>query len=294
MSIDPVDIMLSSENPYDWQSCYRLEQFSESHADGCLAGVIDTHTIVTYIWNEEGKYSLYGDYDFKNIRYKRMRMTIGVNKEFNAIHFNEIYPGKSSLSEDFHKLLRTKVETYFAEKLGKENIWKRNSEDTELIRCCRKNNQYGYSEYKSDNVWYLKEDEKYSDIEVYNDIITCPCGCGEDFIGSDDPDYWSYNGDGQVNENYNEEECCEEVYCDELNEYLDCDGDCAHCPTYNENHAVCDLTGDYCEEMTPYTAQENDMADFEESNIVSCCPEYYAQCPHYQEHFGTVENGEEE
>ena len=47
MSIDPVDIMLSSENPYNWGSCYRLETPNESsHADGCLAGVLDGATIV--------------------------------------------------------------------------------------------------------------------------------------------------------------------------------------------------------------------------------------------------------
>ncbi len=57
LSIDPVDIMLSSENPYNWESCYRLEEFYESHSDGCLAGVIEHPTIVTYIWTKEGKYN---------------------------------------------------------------------------------------------------------------------------------------------------------------------------------------------------------------------------------------------
>ena len=98
ISIDPVDMMLASENPYDWQSCYRLETFDGgSHADGCLAAVLDDSSLITYVWNREGKYSLYNRYDFKKIRYYRMRQWVSVSPSQNSIHFNDIYPRKNIL-----------------------------------------------------------------------------------------------------------------------------------------------------------------------------------------------------
>ncbi len=69
-----------------------------------------------------------------------MRMTIGINKKFNAIHFNAVYPGKNNLSEDFKKTLRDIVETYFAKQLNKPNVWRKNKTDykdrEERIECC--------------------------------------------------------------------------------------------------------------------------------------------------------------
>lgn len=133
LSIDPVDIMLSSENPYSWTSCYRLDpDYEGTCADGCLAGVIDSSTIVTYFWNEEGKFSLkqnYIEYVFKKIRYKRARMTIAVNNTFTAIHFNRMYPweeGTDNCSEDLKKKqVRKLIEDFFAKQLNlkeQENI----------------------------------------------------------------------------------------------------------------------------------------------------------------------------
>ena len=53
ISIDPVDMMLASENPYNWQSCYRLETPNDaSHADGCLAAILDSSSLITYIWDK--------------------------------------------------------------------------------------------------------------------------------------------------------------------------------------------------------------------------------------------------
>lgn len=208
MSIDPVDIMLSSENPYGWCSCYRLaDDNEESHADGCLAGVIDKSTIITYIWNNHGKFSLYNKYEFKDIRYKRMRMTIAVNDNFTAVHFNSIYPGRSNLSEDFCKMLRGKVETYIAEKLNKDNAWIRNGSADVHLNAYRLHEEYGYGEYDSDYVWLLKDnkDGAYPDFQIYNETILCPCGCGDAYHGSDDcGDYENYNGEGHINDNWYE------------------------------------------------------------------------------------------
>ena len=42
ISIDPVDIMTASENPYNWTSCYALEiTHTSNHSDGCMAAVLD-------------------------------------------------------------------------------------------------------------------------------------------------------------------------------------------------------------------------------------------------------------
>jgi len=212
MSIDPVDIMLSSENPYKWTSCYRLEEFNESHADGCLAGVLDKSTIITYVWNREGKFSLYDKFEFKNIRYKRMRMTIAVNEKFNAIHFNEIYPGKSELSPEFHKKMRDVVETYFSNKLNKTNMWIRGGATEQLLDPYRIHNEYGYGEYNFGNVYVLKGEEDYPRFNVYSETITCPCGCGQDYIGTDNADYYEYNGDGHITENYDEDDTSWDLY----------------------------------------------------------------------------------
>ena len=96
LSIDPVDIMLASETPYDWDSCYRLDPADdENHADGCLAALLDTSTVITYIWNREGEYTLKSSgLKFKNIRYKKMRVWISIAPDFNAFYMNKIYPSK--------------------------------------------------------------------------------------------------------------------------------------------------------------------------------------------------------
>lgn len=215
LSIDPVDIMFSSENPYNWTSCYRLEDdFESSHADGCLAGVLDESTVITYIWNHQGKYSLYNTYDFKDVRYKMARMTIAINKSLDAIHFNQIYPYKDDCSENFTKLLRDKVETFICEKTGKRNLWKRYSYAPDLYPY-RRHEEYGYGEYNSSRVWMLaNEDENdYDEFNIYNETITCPCDCGNDYYGTDNDEYMEYHGNGHVCEHYVYEP--DEVYDDE-------------------------------------------------------------------------------
>ena len=295
LSIDPVDIMLSSETPYNWSSCYRLEHFCESHADGCLAGVLDSATIITYIWDKEGKYQLY-NYDFKNIRYKRMRMTIAINKDFNAVHFNEIYPGKCNLSDAFHKTIRGYVEKFIADKLGKDNTWKNNDRESydSMISADRQYDNYGYDEYSRWNVYYLKGFDTYSDINgIYDTVIHCPCGCGEDFIGSSAYDDYEYNGDGQINDNYYER-YDNETWCSYLDDYQDCDGDCRNCCIYNEHNMVCELdTNEQCDRDL-WDAQEQGDFDPYESNIVTCNPEHCAECPLYKYHHPEEEKQEEE
>jgi len=283
LSIDPVDIMLSSENPYNWTSCYRLENFSDSHADGCLAGVLDKATVISYVWTDAGKFMLYNKYDFKNIRYKRLRITLAFNETFNAVHFNSVYPWKRDCSEQFMKMIRNKVETFICEKTGKENLWRKSTYDDKL-NAYRQHGEYGYSEYHNDNVWVLKNDEFHAPFDIYCDDIVCPCGCGEKYCGSDE-DYMEYNGDGHINENWCEEGSNEE-WCDYADDYVECDHDCENCRSYLWAHAHCEIDGEEhaCSERDLWQAEQEGDADFDDSSVIECNPEHCANCPFYRQH----------
>ena len=275
ISIDPVDMMLASENPYNWQSCYRLAVDNDcSHADGCMAAVLDDSSLITYIWNKSGEFSLYGQYNFKNIRYKRMREWISISPKQDAIHFNAIYPGKR-YPEDFEKCLREICENI----VNKDAVWKKNDGwDT----ACNRAFCYGYGEFDSYKIYKIKdsEDEIW---EVYNKQILCPCGCGHYLQGSDwDDDYegYEYNGEGFIAENFYEKE--DEYYCDYADDYVNCDHDCAECSYYNRSNAVCELdTTKSCENSVE--AENNDNFDPYENNIVHC-GSHCEGCPLYALH----------
>lgn len=283
ISIDPVDIMLASENPYDWHSCYSMEG---SHADGCLAAMLDNTSLVTYVWNKEGKFILDNKYDFKNIRFKRMRAWISVNLEQTAIYFHEIYPGKCNYSKEFHKTLRVVCEDW----LNKNATWvKIGSEDgdpcaDELVE---REYYYGYNEFDYDNAYKIKgsEIQRWS---VYNEEIICPCGCGEYLPGSDDDDNEDrFNGNGFIAENYTEQH-----YCEYIDDYCDCE-DCYGCEAWNREHAVCELDEDrYCENYL----EAEDEGNFEpyNSNVVHCDPEFCAECPFHKQHFKEIRKDKEE
>lgn len=277
ISIDPVDMMLASENPYGWTSCYRLENdFEDGHADGCLAALLDSTSLITYIWNNSGKFSLYKKYEFKDIRYKRMRMTIAISKDFKAIHFNSIYPAKGRCDEDFKKQLREMVENLVSNELKIPNLWKINDGSVYIGRTYN----YGYNEYE-DNSVYINSKEKPNEenFEVFDEPIICPCGCENIVPGTSDENY-HYNGCGYLWENMGEER-----YCEYTDEYEDCDGDCEHCRLWNVNNAVCELDNNYyCEERNTYDAEDEGDADFDYSNIISCNIEHCFSCPLFREH----------
>ena len=246
MSIDPVDIMLASENPYDWCSCYKLELNREdSHADGCMAAVLDRASIITYVWNRHGKFTLYNKYVFNDIRYKRMRMWIALSDDMKAIHFNSIYPGRGDYSDEFVKQLREMVETVIAEELKVNNRWKKNGYGSAY-----RVNPYGYSEYDSGNVYCLIEkddegkDQLYTDyeIEVFDEPIEDALGEGVlhgSYIGEDCDDYDEdenndcvfYNGKGFLTKNYKRKYYCDRG--DEYCEWCNADGLCT-CPDHCE------------------------------------------------------------
>ena len=279
ISIDPVDMMLASENPYGWTSCYRLEAkgFSDSHADGCLAAVIDHQSLITYAWNNSGKFTLYKQYEFKDIRYYRMRMWIAITPNLQNIHFNEIYPGKSNYSEAFRKQLREIVETYVTNYLKTENIWIkpennwRNFEGR-LIG-------YGYGEYDSNYIWSLKNGEIQT-IQVYDEEVICPCGCGFNLPGTQsgecEGEELVYNGEGMICENFEEKHWCD--YCDDYCE----GGDCSECYYWRRENPVCELdNSEYCDNA--WEAEEDGNFDPDYSRIVHC-GNHCEGCPLYKLH----------
>ena len=232
-SIDPVDMMTASENPYGWTSCYRLERdFYECHADGCIAAILDKTSMITYVWNNEGKLNLYNNFELKNVRYKRMRMWIAVSEDMKTIHFNTIYPGKTNYSESFEKETRNIVEKFFCDKLGVRNMWKRS---TSYINWYI---NYGYSEFSDCNMW-TQSDSECQNIVVYDVPIKCPDGCGDNLIptsGYEEDEEFRYNGEGLRRENY--EECDYHHYCDYIDDYCDSE-DCDYCEHWNRENAIC-------------------------------------------------------
>ena len=281
ISIDPVDMMLASENPYGWTSCYRLENdFQDSHADGCLAAVLDSTSLITYVWNNSGKFSLYDNYNFKNIRYKRMRMTIAISDNFKAIHFNTIYPGKGNYNEDFKKEMRGLVEKFVSEKMNFRNMWKRNDNNITIYR----DNGYGYDEYDEDRIWIQSDyDTNNEVIKVFDEPIICPCGCGHIVFGTypeEDDDDYEYNGNGYIYENFNYYRYCE--YCDERQ---DCDGNCENCYIYNINNAVCELNNEEeCRNRDLDEAEYEGDANFNSNNVVSPNASHCYDCPLFKFH----------
>jgi hypothetical protein len=282
ISIDPVDMMLASENPYDWCSCYRLELGNDgSHADGCLAAVLDTASLITYVWNNEGKFDLYDKYKFKSIKYKRMRQWIAISDKFDAIHFNAIYPGKN-YDTDFEKQLRVMVEKVVATYANIEDKWKKN-EDWRYD--CYRQFNYGYSEYSGHRIYTQVniDGEETRNLIVFDREIKCPCGCGNIMPGSYDSDdedeydnEYSYNGNGFTFENYALRHWCEyaDEYCCEGCTHC-CEENCRYCEYWKDAHPVCDLdTSHTCENPRRYDVDDG---------IVYSCEEHCHDCPVYQE-----------
>lgn len=289
ISIDPVDMMLASENPYNWHSCYRLEVYNDcSHADGCLAAILDDSSLITYIWNKEGSFTLYENYDFKKIRYKRMREWISVSPNAKSIYFNKIYPGKT-YSNAFEKSLRIICENI----VNKNAVW-----SLDMNSQCYRLYPYGYNEFSDARIYSIKEEKQLRNSwEVYNYPITCPCGCEQTLPGSDcdsnDDENWIYNGEGFIAENF-EAENSDSYWCDYIDDYCENDGiDCADCPHWNEHHPVCELSNNEVVCYTAEEAQREDKFDPTESNVVSCghhCEGCFFYKLHHQGEETTEEN----
>lgn len=276
ISIDPVDMMLASENPYNWDSCYRLTAHNmSSHADGCIAAILDTSSLITYIWSKEGKMDLYGQ-TLDKVRYKRMRAWVSISPKMTAIHFNSIYPTKNSYGEDFKKQLRSYTEAIVAEYLGIRDSWKNSPDDCN----CWREYEYGYSEYDQDNI-YKHSDAEGESWEVFDRPFYCPCGCGYLMPGS----YEVEEGDGHMQYNGEGFRCCnfeERWYCEYSDDYCSVDPDergacvCGDCYSWQRENPTCELDPDhYCEDPSYYLT---------DNGVMSCDPSHCRNCPLYSQH----------
>ena len=241
LSIDPVDMMLASENPYDWNSCYRLSADNEaSHADGCLAAILDDSSLISYIWSSEGDMSLYS-HTLTNVRWKRIREWIAISPTMMSIHFNNIYPTKHSYGSDFEKQLRSYTEKIVADYMGVRDSWKHNDGSA----CCEREYYYGYGEFNEDNIWCHSDSEQNESWTVYNYSIKCPCGCGCWMPGTEDHEYdcaeLNYNGQGLIYENFEERHWCDYVddYCSSA--WDRCEERCRGCSAWDDMNPYCDI-----------------------------------------------------
>lgn len=268
ISIDPVDMMLASENPYNWESCYRLETDNcSSHADGCMAAVLDTKSLITYVWNHEGKLKIYNEYDFKCVRYKRMRQWVALSEKMTTIHFNTIYPGKD-YDDELEKHFRDMVESVVANYLGIRNMWRQ--VDRESNVSTTRYYDYGYGEFRRAYMWY-QSDSTPESIKVYDEEINCACGCGTAICGSDEGK--EYLGEGFTCTGFSEGHWCEyiEDYCSDGDCTEEC---CSCCETWMENHPTCSLDPDIeCEDVDWDEARHGVM----EANHSHC-----HSCPHWE------------
>ena len=296
LSIDPVDMMLASENPYNWNSCYRLSAENESsHADGCLAAILDDSSLISYIWSNEGDMQLYS-HTLADVRWKRIREWISISPEMTAIHFNNIYPTKHSYGNDFEKQLRSYTEKIVADYLGVRDSWKHN----EGSACCEREYYYGYSEFSEGNIWCHSDSEQNESWMVYNRSIICPCGCGRWMPGTEDMEYndcdeLHYNGEGLIYENF-EERC----WCDYIDDYCNsacdrCEETCRGCSAWDDAHPYCDIAE---EGGDGRTLCENPDYYYTNNGYMEACSGHCEGCPmwalHHAESYEERMRAEEE
>lgn len=281
LSIDPVDMMLASENPYDWNSCYRLETNNESsHADGCLAAILDNSSLITYIWSSKGDMQLYS-HTLTDVRWKRIREWISISPSMMSIHFNAIYPTKHSYGQDFEKQLRSYTEKIVSDYLGVRDSWKHNDGSC----YCEREYYYGYGEFSEDYIWCHSDLNEREDWTVYNHSIKCPCGCGCLVPGTEDWDGeygdLAYNGGGLIYENFEERH-----WCDYIDDYCRCAGDrceevCRGCSAWDNAHPYCDIAQEgggvdhICENPDSYYA---------EAGMMTACSGHCEGCPMWEAH----------
>lgn len=295
LSIDPVDMMLASENPYDWKSCYNLGVGDNaSHADGCLAAVLDSSEAIAYIWDREGKFILHNHYTFSSIRYKRIRQWISFSSDFCSIHFNDIYPGRNSYGEDFEKLMREQVETLIEGYTGVKNVWRKANYGWTQRKHC-----YGYGEFGRGVYTVLSEIEEGEKIdklgkigwEVYDELLECPCGCGEFLIPSDDcgDEYeWDYTGEGFNHCSFYQKDLCPYSgdFCSYAGDCNECT--CGDCWAWRDNHPLCRITDEVC------TAAE-DLDDVEDDEgYIRMCDGNCSECLTYKEYKEDIRREQEQ
>lgn len=277
ISIDPIDYMFASETPFEWSSCYSIHKAEneETHADGCLAAMLDGAHAISYTWKNEGKYAI-NKFEFKNIKYKHLRQWIVFSKDLLKLYFCRLYPESRRDGDNaYERTLRLVVERMVSEYLGIKDNWVKTDEVRgNIIRV----KPYGYDEFHQESIIIHKsllENSNYTlselleslePIEVYTETIKCPCGCnsyleGTDFFDMmispsidelkengdiDKINYLEYIGGGLNCKNYVNKRYCKigEQFC----ENNTCKEECGDCEYWLDKYeAVCPITKQLCE-----------------------------------------------
>lgn len=281
ISIDPVDMMLASETPYGWTSCYSINNAEDydKHFDGCIAAVLDTSSLIAYVWDKEGKFDL-NDFHFKSIRYKKMRHWFSIAPDFNAFYMNEVYPGKCDYDQKFKKVLRNVIERVICDYTKEENKWKQQIDDDNIW--CQRKYPYGYEEYDNDkNIFFRGEIEGRLRWFVYDVPVLCPCGCGYQMPGfysgeAAEDTSREYNGNGFTCKGVKEEE----YWCSYAEEYCSCDPDnedgcCDGCLAWMQAHPVCSI------DRAMDCRYPDDVCEINEG-VAHACKEDCKHCPMWQ------------
>ena len=299
LSIDPVDIMLASDNPYGWQSCYRLELGrNDSHADGCMAAVLDTSNIISYVWTSHGEFNLYDSFKFKDIRYKRMRMWIALNEDMDTVYFASLYPGRSNYSEEYTENIRNLALAMIAKAKNWSNVW------DNIEHNIWRDFGYGYSEYDNgyDSTYtnlQVNPDKEVKDIIVYNVQIKSADGNGvlpgsycEGSDYKDDCQEYEYNGDGFIADNFFERYWC--PYLDDWCEHdCTCEEDCLSmgrdCYEYADAHPYCSITeeNDYDGDLQECIHEGRYYPEVEEGTAYACHGDCQG-CPMWEKHHSVL------
>ncbi len=187
VSIDPVDMILASVSGYEWTSCYRITSGDDGkgrgqHSDGAIAALIDTTSLITYLWRKEGKIDL--DKYKVETRYKIARQYVNFKEEEKCMHFCKVYPGDSLSTR---RSFRIVFEEIVSKAYEIEDDWKILGFSEEYRIETERFFLYGYDEFGHDAIVHKTLTPKdIVRIEPYDERIPCPCGCLEDLVGSEE------------------------------------------------------------------------------------------------------------
>lgn len=273
LSIDPVDMLLASENPYNWTSCYKLDR-GECFADGCMAAIVDSASLIAYIGEESGDLSIVNNnrdvqYKVSKVAYKRMRQWVAVNDYFDSVCINALYPDKTTSIQD-------ELNPYiFNWLLGCEE---RELNERNISRTTNRIYSYGYSsELLNSKVYGRTEAER---INIYDNKIPCFCGCKGVLPEKDELyDTMSYNSEGFNCENYFEEEPYCEIAEERCGRAFDiCRSNCSDCSSWRHENGI------FC----PYEDSDDMCIEVEEASCENC-----EDCSVYQAYMEEQEDDED-
>lgn len=178
LSIDPVDILTCSVNPYNWTSCYSIANHCGSHADGALAAMVDSSSQVIYGWIDEGELELTKSCSLKNVKFKLFRSWLNLASDFKTLYVTTAYPYRDT---EHTKEIRLAVEDILDKYLNNTEKWHQFGTVTKRVM------NYGYDEFSRSGYSLHSSVDQW--IEVYDTPLVCLDNVEEVFIGSDEEIY---------------------------------------------------------------------------------------------------------